>query len=102
MNAGKHDTAMEGCSLDAQKRYQSNLSLRARHLQSSSRAQEKKLNDLYLQLMGSDRVAAESAAGFDGLEAALKKRQNDLEWLLQTTESAIARKRTTADVGPVR
>ena len=30
----------------------------------------RKLNDLYLQLMGSDRVAAESAAGFDGLEAA--------------------------------
>ena len=50
MNAGKHDTAMEGCSLDAQKRYQSNLSLRARHLQSSSRAQEKLLQQQFSQI----------------------------------------------------
>ncbi|CAE6967041.1 unnamed protein product [Symbiodinium sp. CCMP2456] len=94
------DSVSDDCSLDAQKRYRQSIELRARHLQRMSTTQERKLNDLYVELMGSDRIETEgSTASFDTMEAALKKRQAELDWLLETTEAAISRKRATVAIG---
>ncbi|CAE7224439.1 unnamed protein product [Symbiodinium sp. CCMP2592] len=96
------DSVPDDCSLDAQKRYRQSIELRARHLQRMSHTQERKLNDLYVELMGSDRIGMEGSDGtssFDAMEAALKKRQAELDWLLETTEAAISRKRAAVAIG---
>ena len=92
------DSVPDDCSLDAQKRYRQSIELRARHLQRMSHTQERipaavksgilllsltahvmqmfssqqrKLNDLYVELMGSDRIGMEGSDGtasFDAME----------------------------------
>mmetsp|Transcript_37201 Transcript_37201/g.69412 ORF Transcript_37201/g.69412 Transcript_37201/m.69412 type:complete len:128 (+) Transcript_37201:67-450(+) len=82
----------EECDMAFQKKYESSIDLRSRHLQSQSQMQEAKVDELYFELMGSERSGTK-AGTLDDIEAALKQRHADLDSLLKATDAAILRKR---------
>eukprot|EP00438_Fugacium_kawagutii_P000339 Skav202893 [mRNA] locus=scaffold131:11529:13844:- [translate_table: standard] len=95
----------DSCHMEDQEKYRAAIGLRTRHLQSEAARHEQRLADLHLQLTGEDRCCTpihrnmlamkewmgSSNDGFDEIEAALNRRQGEIDRLLRATDAAIAR-----------
>mmetsp|Transcript_9316 Transcript_9316/g.10803 ORF Transcript_9316/g.10803 Transcript_9316/m.10803 type:complete len:122 (+) Transcript_9316:106-471(+) len=82
----------DSCHMEDQEKYRAAIGLRTRHLQSEAARHEQRLADLHLQLTGEEWMGS-SNDGFDEIEAALNRRQGEIDRLLRATDAAIARKK---------
>ncbi|CAK9025334.1 unnamed protein product [Durusdinium trenchii] len=83
----------ETCEPTSQQKFRDAIGLRTKHLNSESVTFEEKLGAVHLELTGEERASTfgSLSAALDNIEAAMKRRQSDMEHLLKATEAAIAR-----------